>query len=93
MRKQKPLMPIIKERVDPDSIVYTDMIWAYKALDVSDPHHHWIDHSRLFDKQGNHINSIENFWNLATLHLRKFTGIKPELLLVPERVRVALQWR
>ena len=76
--RTETLMPIIEERVEPDSIVYTDMFWAYNALDVSDFHHHRIDHSRLFAKQGNHINGIENFWNQAKRHLRKFNGIKPE---------------
>ena len=76
--RTETLMPIIEERVEPDSIVYTDMFWAYNALDVSDFHHHRIDHSRLFAKQGNHINGMENFWNQAKRHLRKFNGIKPE---------------
>ena len=76
--RTETLMPIIEERVEPDSIVYTDMFWAYNALDVSDFHHHRIDYSRLFAKQGNHINGIENFWNQAKRHLRKFNGIKPE---------------
>ena len=76
--RTETLMPIIEERVEPDSIVYTDMFRAYNALDVSDFHHHRIDHSRLFAKQGSHINGIENFWNQAKRHLRKFNGIKPE---------------
>ena len=76
--RAETLMPIIEERVERDSIVYTDTFWAYNALDVSDFHHHRIDHSRLFAKQGNHINGIENFWNQAKRHLRKFNGIKPE---------------
>ena len=76
--RTETLMPIIEERVEPDSIVYTDMFWAYNALDASDFHHHRIDRSRLFAKQGNHINGIENFWNQAKRHLRKFNGIKPE---------------
>jgi len=27
------------------------------------------------DRQGNHINGIENFWNQAKRHLRKYNGI------------------
>lgn len=71
-------MPIIEVRVEPDSIVYTDMFRADNALDVSDFHNHRIDHSRLLAKQGNHINGIETFWNQAKWHLRWFNGIKPE---------------
>ena len=32
----------------------------------------------LFADRQNHINGIENFWNQANRHLRKFNGIKPE---------------
>ena len=31
-----------------------------------------------FAEQANHINGIENFWNQAKRHLRRFNGIKPE---------------
>jgi len=30
----------------------------------------------LFADQKNHINGIENFWNQAKRHLRRFNGIK-----------------
>ena len=72
------LMPIIEERVEPDSIVYTDTFKAYNALDISGFHHHRINHSRQFAEQANHINGIENFWNQAKRHLRRFNGITPE---------------
>jgi len=32
-------LPIIQEKVQPDSIVYTDTFRAYNALDVSAFHH------------------------------------------------------
>ena len=76
--RTETLMPIIEEHVEPDSIVYTDTFCAYNALDVSEFHHHRINHSKLFAKQGNHINGIENFWNQAKRHLRRFNGIKTE---------------
>lgn len=59
-------------------IVYTDTYSAYNALDVSEFHHHRINHSQSFAEQANHINGIENFWNQAKRHLRRFNGIKPE---------------
>ena len=43
--KTETLLPIIKERVKPDSIVYTDTWRSYNALDVSDFHHERINHS------------------------------------------------
>ncbi|MEI8320778.1 MAG: IS1595 family transposase [Alphaproteobacteria bacterium] len=76
--KTDTLMPIIQERVTPDSIVYTDCYKSYNALDVSAFHHMRINHSELFADRHNHINGIENFWNQAKRHLRKFNGIKRE---------------
>ena len=76
--KTETLLPIIKQQVKPDSIVYTDTFRAYNALDVSDFHHMRINHSMLFADKQNHINGIENFWNQAKRHLRKFNGILPD---------------
>ena len=76
--RTETLMPIIEEQVEPDSIVCTDTFKAYNALDVSCFHHYRINHNRLLAKRGNHINGIENFWNQAKRHLRRFNGIKPE---------------
>ncbi|MBC8349089.1 MAG: IS1595 family transposase [Verrucomicrobia bacterium] len=75
--RTETLLPIIEERVTPDSIVYTDTFRAYNALDVTEFHHMRINHSKLFADRGNHINGIENFWNQAKRHLRRFNGIKP----------------
>ena len=69
------LMPIIRQKIEPDSIVYTDCWRAYNALDVSEFKHYRINHSKLFAKKHNHINGIENFWNQAKRHMRKFNGI------------------
>jgi len=74
--KADTLIPIIKEKVVPDSIVYTDGFKSYDILDVSEFRHERIDHSKeLVDKQdkGKHINGIENFWNQAKRVLRKYT--------------------
>jgi transposase len=69
------LMDIIEEKVRPDSIVYTDCFHAYDALDVSEFYHERINHSQLFADKQNHINGIENFWNQAKRHLRRFNGV------------------
>jgi transposase len=76
--KTETILPIIEEKVTPESIVYTDTFKAYDALDVSDFHHMRINHSELFADRRNHINGIENFWNQAKRHLRKFNGIKKD---------------
>jgi len=73
--KSRTLMPIIEGKVMPDSIVYTDTYRSYNALDISHFHHQRINHSKLFADKHNHINGIENFWNQAKRHLRKFNGI------------------
>ena len=72
------LLPIIREKVKPDSIVYTDTFRSYDVLDVSEFSHFRINHSPHFAENHNHINGIENFWNQAKRHLRKFNGIPKE---------------
>ena len=72
------LLPIIAHKVVPDSIVYSDCWKAYNALDVSDFKHFRINHSKLFADKHNHINGIENFWNQAKRHMRKFNGVPKE---------------
>ena len=72
------LLPIIRQKVKPDSIVYTDTFRSYNALDVSEFKHYRINHSELFADKQNHINGIENFWNQAKRHLRRFNGVPRE---------------
>jgi transposase len=70
------LMPIIKAKIQPDSVVYTDTFSSYNSLDVSGFHHHRINHRQAFATKGsNHINGIENFWNQTKRHLRRYNGI------------------
>lgn len=76
--KSATLMPIIHRKVVPDSIVYTDTYRSYNALDITHFKHERINHSKLFADKQNHINGIENFWNQAKRHLRKFNGVPKE---------------
>jgi len=69
------LMPILERKIAPDSIVYTDYWRGYNALDVAEFKHYRINHSKLFANKNNHINGIENFWNQAKRHMRKFNGV------------------
>jgi transposase len=73
--KSLTLMGIMRDRIRPDSIVYTDSFRSYDVLDVSEFHHHRINHSELFADAHNHINGIENFWNQAKRHMRRYNGI------------------
>lgn len=54
-------MPIIQQKIKPDSIVYSDSFRAYDVLDVSKFHHLLTNHSETFVKERNHINGMENF--------------------------------
>jgi transposase len=58
-----------------DSIVYSDGWQDYNVLEVSDCHHCRFNHSELFADNQTHINGIENFWNQAKRHMRKFNGV------------------
>ena len=69
------LIPIIERKVIPDSIVYSDSWRGYNVLDVYEFKHYRINHSQLFASKQNHINAIENFWNQAKRHMRKFNGV------------------
>jgi len=71
-------MPIIRQKVNPDSIVYTDTFRSYIALDVSEFKLFRINYSKLFANKQNHINGIENFWNQAKRHMRRYNGIPRE---------------
>ena len=73
--KSKTLMPIMRDKIKPDSIVYSDCWRGYNVLDVSEFKHYRINHSKIFADQKNHINGIENFWSQAKRHMRKFNGI------------------
>lgn len=73
--KSETLIPIIRSKIKPDSIVYIDYWRAYDVLDVSEFKHKRVNHSKEFVDQENHINGIENFWNQAKRHMRKFNGI------------------
>ena len=73
--KGKTLKAIIDTKVVPDSIVYSDTLSSYNVLDVSAFRHLRINHSELFADRKNHINGIENFWNQAKRHMRRFNGV------------------
>ncbi len=76
--KSDTLLPVTREKVKPDSTVYTDSFRSYNALDVSEFTHYRINHSKTFVNDKNHIDAIENFWSQAKRHLRKFKGVPKE---------------
>ncbi|MGN6928193.1 IS1595 family transposase, partial [Neisseria sp. P0015.S010] len=56
--KSETLLPVIKKKIMPDSIVYTDSLSSYDKLDVSGFIHYRINHSKEFADRQNHINGI-----------------------------------
>jgi len=76
--KASTLMPIMENKIMPDSVVYTDAFSSYNVLDVSAFKHYRINHSKLFANKQNHINGIETFWNQAKRYMRRFNGIPKE---------------
>lgn len=73
--KATTLMPIIRKKIQPDSVVYIDTFSSYSVLDVSEFHQSRINYSKRFADKQNHIDGIENFWNQAKRVLRKYNGI------------------
>ena len=71
----RTLCALIRARIKPDSIVYTDSYRSYDALDVSEVHHRRVNRTEAFVVDGKHINGIENFWSQAKRHLRRYNGI------------------
>jgi len=71
------LLPIIKERIAKDSVVYTDSFKAYDGLvNFGYRRHHRIRHGdNEFAVGRNHINGIENFWAIAKSRMAKFRGV------------------
>ena len=59
--KSDTLMPVIKQKIMPDSIVYTDSLSSYDTPGVSGFIHYRINHPKEFADRQNHINDIENF--------------------------------
>ncbi len=90
--KSSTLQAIMEEKIVPDSIVYSDTFSSYNVLDVSAFKHYRINHAKLFADCKNHINGIENFWNQAKRHFRRFNGIpRQQFLSVSQGMRMAIQ--
>jgi transposase len=70
------LHPIIRRKVAPSSVVYSDSWSANDALWVEGYRHERVNHDEeLVAAGGRHINGIENFWSQAKRHLRRFNGV------------------
>jgi transposase-like protein len=73
------LLPIIRGRVDPLSIVHSDGWRGYDGLvAVGYDKHVRINKSESFAKGKAHINGIEAFWSFVKRRLAKFNGVRKD---------------
>jgi transposase len=73
------LQGVIRGKVEPESIIYSDGWRGYNGLvDVGYGKHLRVDHSsNEFVRGKAHINGIEGFWGYAKSRLTKFRGMSP----------------
>ena len=73
------LMKIVRTKVVPESVIYTDSWKSYDGLIIDGYKHYRINHHKEFTRgKRNHINGIESFWSYAKRKLVKHYGIPPE---------------
>jgi len=72
------LQAVIRGKVDPESVIYSDNWRGYNGLvDVGYGKHLRVDHGRNeFAKGKTHINGIEGFWGFAKARLARFRGMR-----------------
>ncbi|MBI3526792.1 MAG: IS1595 family transposase [Betaproteobacteria bacterium] len=73
--RQDTLLPILRTRINPESLVYTNALHVSDALNRLGVRHRKVAPRDRFAPGPAHMNGIENFWNQARRHLRKYNGI------------------
>jgi len=76
--RKRTLQAIIRGKVDPESVIYSDSWCGYDGLvDVGYGKHLRVNHGKsVFAKNQVHINGIESFWSFTKRRLSKFNGVK-----------------
>ncbi len=72
---RQTLQEIIRSKVIPESIIYSDSFKSYDGLVLDGFKHYRINHDKRFVNKKNHINGIENFWGYAKTKLKRYYGI------------------
>ncbi|MDE2107562.1 MAG: IS1595 family transposase [Patescibacteria group bacterium] len=72
---RETLRRIIRTKVVPKAVVYSDSFRSYDGLILDGFKHYRINHGKSFARKRNHINGIENFWSYAKTKLKKYYGI------------------
>jgi transposase len=78
--KEKTLMALVTENIEPGSLTYSDGFKSYRSLLVNGYEHVRIDHEKEFANGKAHINGIEGFWSYAKERLTKYHGVSPRKL-------------
>jgi transposase len=86
--QQKTIEPLIKDTIDPGTLVYTDEYSIYARLQSWGYGHKHVNHGRgefARDEDGDgfcevHVNTMEGFWSLLRSWLRPHRGISQEKL-------------
>ncbi len=73
--REDTLLPILRKRINPDALVYTSASHVSEALDRLGVRHRKVSKNDRFAPGPAHMNGIENFWNQARRHLRKYNGV------------------
>ncbi|HVY05599.1 MAG TPA: IS1595 family transposase [Burkholderiales bacterium] len=69
------LLPLLRKRINPEALVYTSATQVSSALHRLGVRHRRVSESDRFAPGPAHVNGIENFWNQARRHLRKYNGV------------------
>ena len=73
---RKTLQRIIRTKVIPESVIYSDSFRSYNGLVLDGFKHYRIEHDRRFITEGrNNINGIEKLWGYAKTKLRRYYGV------------------
>jgi transposase len=76
---RKTLRQIIRTKVVPESVIYTDSFRSYDGLVLDGFRHFRINHQKAFAvSKRNHINGIQNFWGYAKTKLKSYYGVSRE---------------
>ena len=76
---RKTLRQIIRTKVVPESVIYTDSFRSYDGLVLDGFRHYRINHQECFaTSKRQHINGIENFWGYAKTKLKSYYGVSRE---------------
>ena len=77
--RKKTLQAVIKGKIEPEAVIYSDGWRGYDGLvDVGYDRHFRVSHggNEFSRGHGIHINGIENFWSFSKRRLAKFNGVK-----------------